>query len=347
VSKELFFILLSTYLYFVRLDKSKLLFLSAFLSVQVSYAQVLMCPGASTAIIYGPQGFMSYSWTPPITNTLSQSQSTMSTITINNPVVGTIFTLHAVGSNSTIQTFTYNISATPVFIHAIASSPSCSNGASGSATVGVSGGTGTYSYIWLNPINSVVGTASIASNLPSGTYSVIVSGNAACGSDTATVNVGASPGVQYYFELKPYCGSEAYLCAGAGSNFQWYNNVSAISGTVGTAQCYTVSNPTNGAIFHVRYNSVQGCQDSLKFFLWSTTPGNIGILSSTYACHGSANGSVVINLNPAPGAQGGQNTFSVFSTGTLNPVYSASLAAGFQTSIGLVNLPASTYSICI
>jgi hypothetical protein len=326
--------------------KAKIFFLLLLLigTVNQGKSQVVMCPGSTIAVIHAPIGFMSYSWTPPLTNTFSTTQLTLASLSVTNPVVGSVFTLQATSWSSVIIQYTYAISPSTLNISALASSPSCSNGASGSASVAANGAPG-IGFVWLNTTNSVVGTGSVASNLAPGLYSVIASGNPPCGTSTATVLIGATIGNQFFNVYKPYCNSEAYLCGGAGTNFQWYNNTLAIAPPLGTAQCYTVNNALNGSIFYLKYFSSQGCHDSIKFTLGLSAPGNLGVTSSTYACQGSANGSVVISMSPAIWASPGQNSFSVFSTGTLNPIYSASLAAGFQNSLGLNNLSAGNYSI--
>ena len=310
-------------------------------------SQVIFCQGTGVATIIGYSGAQSYTWTTPLASPLPASQVSLSTITFTNGIVGSIYTLQVTAWNNSVYTYTYNLAYTQVTIAGIGSSPSCSLGSSGSATVQGNGSYSGYTYTWVNSGNSFVGSASIASSLPTGNYTVFVSatGSLGCGTASASVNVGVNNALTEIQIYKPYCGNEAYLCAGAGSNFQWYNNFTPIAPPAGTAPCYTVNNPVNGAVYRLKYFSAQGCNDSIKFTLGASMPGSVGVQTSSYACQGSSNGSVVISMTPAPGAPPGQLTFSVSSTGSLNPNYSASLAAGFQSSLGLTNLSAGTYSI--
>ncbi|MCU0359470.1 MAG: T9SS type A sorting domain-containing protein [Bacteroidia bacterium] len=307
---------------------------------------VNFCSGSNQAILTAPLGYQTYQWVAPGGFYIPPPLGTSPTFSFTNPIPGITYTC-IVTNNGITTVFPFTINPSQVSIVGLGTSNTCLGGSSGSASVVANGSGSGYTYTWLNSNSVTVSTSSVASGLSPGVYSVIVSSNtgSACGIASSTIAIGSQSNNVLQTFIKPYCGPEAYFCAGAGSNFQWYNGTVAIAAPLGTAQCFTLSNPTNGGFVHLKYASAQGCQDSVKFILGSSAPGNISILSSTYACQGTANGSVVVNLNPAPGAQIGQNTFSVFSTGTLNPVYSASLAAGFQTSFGLVNLHASTYSI--
>src|SRR5690606_32493160 len=160
---------------------------------------------------------------------------------------------------NTIITSTVNIAG-------IGSSPTCPNGSSGSATVAGNGSGSGYTYTWTNATNSVLSTQSVVSGLSPGMYSVTIGGlgSSGCGSASSTVNIGIQPPTTVSV-FKPYCGSEAYLQAPmGGTGFQWYQNSSPITSSLGAMPNYTVPNPANGSIYWLSYTTNQGCKDSIK-----------------------------------------------------------------------------------
>ncbi len=305
---------------------------------------VSFCSGSNIAVLQGPLGYSSYQWIAPGGFPIPSPLGISPNYTVNGAIPTSVWTLQ-VTQNGSITPLTYTILPSQVSIIGVSSGSSCIGGNSGSATVVANGSGSGYNYIWLNSGSVTVGTGSTVSGLASGIYTILVSSisGSACGTASSTISIGTQPAGLTQVLFKPYCNTEAYFCAGAGSNFQWYNGTVAIAPPLGTAQCYTLSNPTNGNFVYLKYSTAQSCQDSIQFVLQSSTPGNISITTSTYACQGSSNGSVTVSLSPAPGA-GAQNTFSVFSLFN-SPVYSASIAAGPQTSLALGNLPAGTFSV--
>ena len=316
-------------------------FLSPLQSPGVSF-----CSGSGIAQIAGPPGYSTYQWYDPTGSAIPASQGgTLSTITILNPWLYSVYTLDLSLPSGCQFINTYTLAYTSVNIVAIASSSTCSMGASGSATV-VSNGSGTgYNYTWLNSTNSVVSTSSVVSGLPSGIYSVSITASSSpnCGSAVSTVTINTSaPSVINL--LKPYCSSEAYMCANSSTNVQWYSGSTPISGPLGSVQCFTASAPTNGGIFRVTDISSQGCRDSIQFILVSTPPGSLQVATPSLICSGASNGNAVVNLFPATGAPPGSNSYSVFSIGS-TPAYSSSLFPTSTNSFTATNLSAGNYSV--
>ncbi len=309
---------------------------------------VSYCSGSGVAQISAPLGYSTYSWVaPPGSPSISAAQATLSTITITNPVAYSVYTVNLVAASGCVFTSTNVIAPSVVNIAGIGSSSTCAGGSSGSGTVVGNGSGSGYNYTWTAASNgSVVGTSSVVNNLTAGLYSVTITGfgAAGCGSATGTIQVAtAPPGVINL--LKPFCGTEAYLSTLGGTNFQWYNNLTAISATAGgTLPTYTVQNPCNGCLFHLRYTSFQGCNDSIKYTLVSSPPGYMQPTNIPPICVGGTNGSAVIQLSPAVGAPAGMNTFSVWSLGTITPVYNATLS-GAATSFTVNGLSAGGYSV--
>lgn len=314
---------------------------------------VSFCSGSNQAVLQAPLGYTTYSWIPHASHpTLSASQATQATLSTSNAIPGSTFTVNLANANGCVFIHTVAVAYTNVGIVGLGSSASCSLGSSGSATVFGTGSATNYNYTWLNSSNSVVATTSIVTNLAPGIYSVSVnsagSQSATCGTAVSTVTIGITP-PSLKDVIKPFCGNEAYFSYPGGSNYQWYNSLSAISATAGgTSPTYTATSPAlNGSIYYLRYVSSQGCADSLKFTLsLATTSGSVNVSHNPLACQGASNGSVVLTILPSTCLSCGQNAFSVFSTGTSTPVYSASVNSTSSNTHTFNNLSAGgTYSV--
>lgn len=307
---------------------------------------VSFCAGSNQAVIAAPIGYVSYQWVAPGGFPIPAPAGTGPTYTVTSPVPGSVWTLQATSQSGCQYVITNTINFTQVNFAGVGVGPSCIGGASGTATVqGNGSGTG-YNYNWLNTNSVTVGTASIATGLAPGIYSIVLTGQGAagCGSAVTTVSIGTAPStlINVY---KPYCNNEAYLCAQPGSNFKWYNNTTLIAPPAGIQQCYTVTAPVNGGIYHLSYLSAQGCQDTVKYTLGLSAPGIMTPTNIPLICPGGSNGSAQIRLIPALGSPPGQNSYSVFSIGSTTPAFSASAAATASTLFPVSGLTAGTYSV--
>ena len=276
------------------------------------------CANSTQAQITAPSGYTNYQWyagNPPTPVTAFGLGGNTQVLTINNPVVNDTYTVQLVTASGCTFTTVDTLKYSSVSIVGLRTAPTCSNGSSGSATVqGNGSGTG-YTYVWSGPNTStaVVGTASVATGLSAGIYSVTVAGTGtlSCGSALATVTIGIGP-PQITSVAKAYCGSEAYLTV-TGTNVQWYNDTTLIPANQGgTASSYTVNSPANGQIYWVTFNA-QGCKDSLDFQLIQTSPGSLTVTNVAYSCQGQANATANIVLTPGNNVPSGQNSYSVFS----------------------------------
>jgi gliding motility-associated-like protein len=309
---------------------------------------VSFCAGSGQAQVVAPTGYATYSWVaPPGSPNIPAAQATLQTLTISNPVPGSVYTVNLVTPSGCLFVSTNTIVFTSVNIAGIGSAPSCAGGASGTATV-VGNGSGTgYNYSWINTTtSSVVSTASVATGLAAGVYSVVISGfgSAGCGSAVATTTVtNAPPGVINI--LKPYCGTVAYLNSGGGSNFQWYNGTSAITASLGgNSSSITVNSPSNGSVVTLTFHDVYGCQDSVRFTLAATAPGFVTANNISWICPGGNNGTAMLNMSVAQGAPPGYCSYSVVSTSTTNP-YNVAAGPGPATSLSLTGLSAGSYNV--
>jgi len=317
-----------------------------------SYPSVCgFCPGSNVAQIQAPLGFSYYQWISPFTGTIASPQGNMSNLIITNPIANSIYTVNLYTTGGCMFTSTYALVYTNVSIGAVGSNSTCIGGNGGSATVVANGSSSGYTYSWLNSTSSVVSTASTVSNLSPGTYTVNVSAagsaSSTCGNASITATIGVAP-PSIISIVKPFCNSEAYLCGGIGSNYQWYANSTSVSASSGgTNSCYSYTGAINGGTIGVSYNNQYGCRDSVKFTLVSVSPGSIAISSNPMVCPSSSNGAVTLTLQPAQGVPVGFNSFSVVSTGTTT-TYSSSLSPTSQNTFTANNLlGGGTYSASV
>lgn len=306
---------------------------------------VSYCSGSGVATIAAPAGYNSYQWYGP-NGIIAAPQGTMSVLTVTNPVPGQTYTVNLISQGGCQLTSINTLNTSTISIAGIGSSPSCPGGASGTATVQGNGSGAGYTYTWTNSSSSVVGTQSVAVGLPAGNYSVTIAGlgSSMCGIATATVSVGtATLATQNLY--KPFCNGQAYLNTIGGSNFQWYNNTTPISAPLGTAANYTVTSPSNGAVYNLIYTNAQNCQSSVSFTLITSSPGSISALS-TSVCPGLSNGTGTINLIPAAAAPPGVNSFAIQNT-TSTPTYTSASGVISATQYTFTGLAAGVYTISV
>ena len=304
---------------------------------------VSFCAGSGVAQINAPLGYNFYQWVGP-NGPIPPPMGTTAVITITNPIPGQTYTVNLTSSGGCQLSSISQLNTTTVMIAGIGSNTTCPNGSSGSATVQGAGSGAGYTYTWTNTSNSVVGTSSVAVNLPAGIYSVTIAGagNALCGTASATVSVGTgTPQTSYLY--KPYCGAQAYLNTTGGTNFQWYQGNSPIQGSLGVASGYTVNNPSPGQVYNLSYTNLQNCLSQVSWTLMASSPGIVSVAGSS-VCVNATNGTATINLTPAPGAPPGVNSYSVVNAvGT--PPYNFSVYPTALNTYTIGGMAAGVYSV--
>jgi len=306
---------------------------------------VSFCAGSGVAQINAPLGYNFYQWVGP-NGPIPPPMGTTAVITITNPIPGQSYTVNLTSSGGCQLSSISQLNTTTVMIAGIGSGTTCPGGASGTASVQGAGSGAGYTYTWTNASNSVVGTSSVANNLPAGVYSVTIAGagNALCGTASATVAVTTGT-PQVINQYKPYCNGQAYMNTTGGTNFQWYNGNSPVQGTVGTAPGYTVLNPSPGAVINLTYTNLQNCNAQISFTLMASQPGIMNVSNISYVCPGGNNGTAVLSMTPANGAPPGVNSYSVVNNGTFTPPYSYSLYPTALNSVTLQGLSAGNYTV--
>ena len=218
--------------------------------------------GSNTVIVHVKSGAPSF---PGYAGFLAQVNQTLNP-TFNNPVSA-------------------NVTSTNVL---------CNGGNNGTASVTASGGNGTYSYTWL----PTGGNSSLASNLPSGIYTVAVSSGTYC-VVTNTVNITQPPPVILSVSSNTsICnGSSITLTVSGANSYQWSTGSTASSITVNSSGVYSVT------------GTVNGCSQTQTVSVSIGTTPTLGISGSNTICLGAA-----VTLT----AQGA--TTYTWNTGVVSPV---------------------------
>jgi len=304
---------------------------------------VSYCSGSGVATIAAPAGYNSYQWYGP-NGMIAAPNGTLPVLVVNNPIPGQTYTVQLISQGGCQLNAINTLNTSTISIAGIGSSPTCPGGASGSATVQGNGSGAGYTYTWTNSTSSVVGTNSVATGLPAGIYTVTIAGSGAalCGSASGTVSIGSATAATQNL-YKPFCNGQAYLNTIGGTNFQWFNGNTAITGSIGTAANYTVTNPSNGAVYNLTYINTQNCLSNVSFTLVASAPGLMTV-ASTSVCSGLNNGTGTINLIPAAGAPPGIINFAVRNTSS-TPAYTSTSGIVSATQYTFNGFAAGQYSI--
>jgi gliding motility-associated-like protein len=271
--------------------------------------------GSATVSVSGGTGSYTYSW---------NSNPVQTTATASNLPPGNI-SVQITDANGCTANANTTITQPAVLNAYIAytNSPMCTN-IPGMATVGVTGGTGPYTYHWnTNPVQT---TASV-NNLPNGTYTATVTDANGC-SDTAVVVIYQSPALLLSMsQTNISCNG---LSDGSAS-------VNVLSGTPpytyqwSTTQTGTSINNLGVGTYMVTVVDSQGCTTNASVAITQPNALNAVVaMVSDVSCNGAGNGTAQIAvIGGTPGYSFAWNTIPV------------------QTSALATNLQPGTYSALI
>lgn len=274
--------------------------------------------GSNGTATVTPSGNYTYSWnTSPVqtTQTATGLSAGNVTVTVTPPIGCPGQAIVSIIEPTVIDTISTSTTST-----------NCGT-ANGSAAVTITGGTVPYTYQWA-PLG---GTASSASNITGGAYTVTVTDQRGC---TMTVPLtvafqGMTAAITVQQDVKCFGGNDgsATVAASVGSGnytYQWYTSSSV---AIGGATNASVSGLSVGSYF-VIVNDIQGCKDTVQLTISQPASALSGVLNTVSTSCGGNNGSITI----AP------------SGGTLAYTFLWSNAA---TANNITNLSAGNYTVTI
>jgi len=312
---------------------------TAALALAASSKTDVTCFGFSTGSVTAGAvtnnvGTVTYNWK----NALNVSVGT--TASVSNLPAGT-YTL-TVTDNCSTQTNTVTISQPTAALALAASSKTdvtCFGFSTGTVTAGaVTNFVGTVNYVWKNALNVSVGTTASVSNLPAGTYTLIVTDN--CSTQTNSVVIGQPTAAlalaaSSKTDVSCFGFNTGSVTAGTVTNnvgtvtYSWKNALNVSVGTTASvsnlpAGTYTLTVTDNCS---TQTNSVIIGQPSAALALAASSKTDV-------SCFGFSTGSVTA----------GAVTNNV---GTINYVWKNSSNVSVGTTASVSNLPAGTYTLTV
>jgi len=274
--------------------------------------------GSATISASGGTTPYGYSWAP-------SSGLTGATTTTAGAMSESSYTCTVTDHNGCISSSSITIGGPSAIRDSISSitNVSCNGGNSGSATVGVKGGTSPYTYSW----SSSHGTNATASNLAAGSYTCTVTDHNSCVS-TATVNI-TQPS-----QLRDSISSSTnVLCYGSSTG-------SATVGVKGGTSSYTYSWSPGGGTNATANNMAAGSYTvTVTDHNSCTTMATVTITQPTSAVSAS-----ISSYSNAP-CNGENGTAAVTASGGTSP-YTYSWSSGYGTH-STASLPAGSYTVTV
>jgi len=270
--------------------------------------------GSATVTATGGAGGYTYSWAP--------SGGTAATAT--GLAAGT-YTVTVTDANSCVTTQSFTITQ-PTALVASASAQtnvSCNGGFNGSATVAVTGGTGSYTYLWA-PSG---GTAATATGLVAGSYTVTVTdANGCMATQSFTITqptvLVASASAQTNVSCNGGSNGSATIAVTGGAGGYTYSWLPS-GGTAATATGLAAGTYT------VTVTDANGCTASQSFTITQPTVLDGTTFKTDVSCNGGSNGTATVSITGGTGPY----TYSWLPSGGTN-----------ATATGLV---AGTYSVTV
>jgi len=270
------------------------------------------CTGTATASPSGGIGPYTYLWAP--------SGGNNSTATGLCAGSYTCTVTDAAGCTQNVNVTVSGIAGPSVSLQSITNA-SCNGGASGSATVNATGGSGVYTYSW-SPSG---GNAATATGLTAGNYTCTITDSNGC-TTTQTVAITAPSGItNTASQTNVLCrngndGTATVFSSGGTGPYTY--NWSPSGGNASTATTL------NAGSYTCTVTDANGCTSTQTFLI--TQPGGLSFsnTSTDVLCNGDANGSATVNV---AGGVGGYTYVWSPSGGTA--ASATGLSAGTYTCI--------------
>jgi gliding motility-associated-like protein len=288
--------------------------------------------GSATALASGGSSPYDYVWTGS-TGTLQTTNNITTANTLSGLAAGT-YTVTITDNNGCVSSATANITNSGGAATSITAftNVSCFGGSNGSATANTTGGTSPYDYVWTGSTGTLQTTNNITvpntlSGLPAGTYTVTVTDNGGCVSDT-TVTI-TQPLTAVALAAGTSINTTCGLNNGAAS-------VTASGGTSGYSYTWApggITGPSSTSLaagtYTVTVSDLNGCSATTTVTIGSSTGVTATVSTTGTSCNGGSNGTATVT--PAGG------------TGTY--IYSWSSGAG--TAATATGLSGGTYTVTI
>lgn len=238
--------------------------------------------GQIQVVVTGGSGIYTYFWSDPAAQTSNPA--------VNLPA-GTygVTITGALGCQTTAMTTLAQ--PTALSINTTSVSTTCKGASDGSLTATVSGGSGTYSYLWNDPLSQ---TTMTATNLASGMYQVTVTDSKGCsltasGAVTEPATALAVTLQQTITGCSGSLGSEitATSNGGSGTGYQYLWNQG------------TTVNPLGGigaGVYSVTVTDDAGCSASDTLSILDLSPVTVQLAGNQPSCFGQSNGSIGITF---------------------------------------------------
>jgi len=242
--------------------------------------------GTATVNVSGGTASYTYLWSDPVAQT---------TATATGLNIG-IYNVKVTDALGCTVTASVTITQPPVLTASASGTPAnCYNGADGSATVSVSGGTASYTYLWSDPLAQ---TTSTATGLAAGTYTVTVTDQNLCLTTASVTITQPTPIVIAEIHIDSKCsgskpGSIDLTVSGGtpGYTYLW----SAANGFTATTE--DISNLAGTESYTVTVTDANGCTASSNIYIDEEKNMTIAETHDDVKCFGDASGSIDINVN--------------------------------------------------
>jgi gliding motility-associated-like protein len=267
-----------------------------------------------------------YNWTR-----LSNNQA-LSGITISNLAADT-YTLTVTDAVGCTATDSYTlIDASPVVISPpVIINPQCAGNTNGSITASATGGTGGYSYGWVEQTGGTPYAGQTINNLGAGTYNLTVTDVSGCTvSDSYVLTVpGAvtfNPPVIVNNDCNSNNSGSITADATGGTPGYTYNWVQQSNGTIYSGPMIT---NLSGDVYNVTATDVAGCTATDVYTVTSVTPLIITQSQTDLTCNGSGDGTATITVTSGTPAYSynwnntgasGNSTYTGLQAGVVNVV---------------------------